>query len=73
MWVGPYPAGYVFPLPFGGWPSLLGRSSSRSRIGPRLRLAYRWLGPERGYPVPHREDALGVDTLFTPRAFGVLP
>jgi hypothetical protein len=27
-WVFPYPAGYVFPLPFGCWPSLLGSSYS---------------------------------------------
>ena len=66
MWVLPYPAGYVFPLPFGGWPSLFGRSCARSGVGPRLRLVYRWYGPERGCHVPHMEDTMDEDALYTP-------
>ena len=38
-----YPAGYVFPLPFGCWRSLLGTSLPRRRVGPPLRSAY-WPG-----------------------------
>ncbi len=37
-----YPAGYEFPLPFGGWHSLLGVSRPRYGVPPRLRLAYCW-------------------------------
>ncbi len=32
-----YPPGYEFPLPFGGWPSLLGPSCSRCGLGPSFR------------------------------------
>lgn len=35
----PSPSGYGFPLPFGGWHSLLGPSCSRWGVGPPLRLA----------------------------------
>src|SRR5262249_38848173 len=33
----PYPPGYEFPLPFGGWPSLLGSSCARCGVGPSFR------------------------------------
>ena len=45
-WVSPYPAGYGFPVPFGGWPSLLKPSLSRYGYVPPLPLAY-WLPPDR--------------------------
>src|SRR5262245_8290413 len=35
----PYPPGYDFPVPFGGWRSLLGPSCVRCRIGLPLRSA----------------------------------
>src|ERR1700694_460227 len=35
-----YPAGYEFPIPFGGWPSLPGTSLPRRRVRPPLRSAY---------------------------------
>ncbi len=53
-WVLPYPAGYDFPVPCGGWPSLLGSSSSHWRVPPPLRLAY-WISP----------DSIGVSTFHT--------
>ena len=33
----PYPPGYGFPVPFGGWPSLLGSSCARCGFGPSFR------------------------------------
>ena len=45
-WVLPYPAGYGFPLPFGGWPSLLKQSLPPYGYVPPLPLAY-WLAPDR--------------------------
>ncbi len=45
-WVSPYPAGYVFPLPFGCWPSLLKQSLPSYGCVPPLPLAY-WLAPDR--------------------------
>jgi len=53
-WVLPYPAGYDFPVPCGGRPSLLGSSSSHWRVPPPLRLAY-WFSP----------DSIGVSTFHT--------
>ena len=38
-WVSPYPAGYVFPLPFGCWPALLKRSLPPYGYVPPLLLA----------------------------------
>src|SRR6516225_11152998 len=54
----PYPPGYDFPLPFGGWRSLLGPSCARCGLGPSFRrssglLAW-WARPQRGYHVPHQ-------------------
>jgi hypothetical protein len=54
----PYPPGYDFPLPFGGWRSLLGPSCARCGLGPSFRrssglLAHR-ARPQRGYHVPHQ-------------------
>ena len=50
----PYPAGYAFPVPFGGWPSLLTQSLPPYGYEPPLPLAY-WLiaRPYEGYHVPH--------------------
>ena len=39
-WVVPYPAGYGFPVPFGGWPSLLKQSLPPYGYVPPLPLAY---------------------------------
>ena len=38
--VWPYPAGYVFPLPFDGWPWLLEASCSHGGVSPSLRFGY---------------------------------
>ena len=57
-WAVPYPPGYGFPLPFGGWRSLFGPSYSQERIRPPLRSAY-WTGQTfRGLPrsAPVRRD-----------------
>jgi hypothetical protein len=45
-WVSPYPAGYAFPVPFGGWPSLLKQSLPSYGCVPPLPLAY-WFAPDR--------------------------
>jgi hypothetical protein len=42
----PYPAGYVFPLPFGCWHSLLKPSLSLYGYVPPLPVAY-WFAPDR--------------------------
>jgi len=42
---GRYPAGYAFPVPFGGRPSLLASSSARCGVGPLLRWGY-WRLPD---------------------------
>jgi hypothetical protein len=39
--IGPYPPGYGFPSPFGGWRSLLGPSGSRRGVGLSVRSACR--------------------------------
>jgi hypothetical protein len=51
-WVLPYPAGYVFPLPFGCWLSLLRPSHPHWRFRLSLRAAY-WFAP----------DSIGVPTF----------
>jgi hypothetical protein len=45
----PYPPGYDFPVPYGGWPSLLGPSYSRCGFGPSFRRSSGLLaqGPDR--------------------------
>src|SRR5262249_42981639 len=45
----PYPPGYDFPVPYGGWPSLLGSSCARCGIGPSFRRSSGLLaaGPDR--------------------------
>jgi len=47
--IGPYPPGYDFPWPFGGWHSLLGPSCSRCGLGPSFRRSSGLLarGPDR--------------------------
>jgi hypothetical protein len=52
----PYPAGYVFPLPFGRWPSLLGRSC------PTRGLTFLTVGSPTYRPSP---DSIGVSTFRT--------
>ncbi len=51
-WVSPYPAGYGFPVPFGGWPSLLKQSLPPYGYVPPLPLAYE-----------HLLDRMGVITF----------
>ena len=51
-WVSPYPAGYAFPVPFGGWPSLLKQSLPSYGCVPPLPLAYE-----------HLLDRMGVITF----------
>ena len=65
-WVLPYPAGYGFPLPFGGWPSLLKPSLPLYGYVPPLPLAYWWITtrPYRGYHVPLPQAATDVGVLF---------
>jgi hypothetical protein len=53
----PYPPGYGFPLPFGGWPSLLGPSCSRCGFGPSFRRSSGLLAG--------RPDRIGVTTFRT--------
>jgi len=45
----PYPPGYGFPVPYGGWRSLLGSSSARCGVGPFFRRSSGLLaeGPDR--------------------------
>lgn len=52
----PYPAGYVFPLPFGRWRSLLGRSC------PTRGSAFLTVGSPTDRPPP---DSIGVSTFRT--------
>ena len=52
-WALPYPAGYEFPLPFGGWPSLLKPSLLSYGYVPPLPVAY-WLAPGRMRGIPFR-------------------
>jgi hypothetical protein len=53
----PYPPGYGFPVPFGGWRSLLGSSCARCGFGPSFR---RSSGLLAGWP-----DHNGVATFRT--------
>ena len=63
----PYPPGYGFPVPFGGWPSLLGSSCARCGIGPFFRRSSGLLAgarPQRGCRVPHRMSYDGGGRLL---------
>ena len=51
----PSPAGYDFPLPFGGWPSLLGPSCPAAELG----RPCRWLTGTRGQVVHPCQTATG--------------
>ena len=53
---GPYPAGYVFPVPFGSWPSLLGPSCARCVFD----LPCGWLTR-----IPCVRERIGVATFRT--------
>ena len=53
----PYPPGYDFPWPFGGWRSLLGPSCSRCGLGPSFRRSSGLLAG--------RPDRIGVATFRT--------
>ena len=56
----PYPPGYEFPLPFGGWRSLLGPSCSRCGLGPSFRRSSGLLarGPDRIGVTTFRPDEM---------------
>jgi hypothetical protein len=65
----PYPPGYDFPWPFGGWPSLLGPSCSRCGLGPSLSSGLLAVMPDRNGVTTFRTNwgAAGVGASYTAR------
>ena len=71
-WVLPYPSGYVFPVPFGGWPSLLRSSLSHWRVRSFLRLTYCELADSIGVTTFRTTEMQLVWVFFLLRGLGVL-
>ena len=71
---GPYPPGYDFPVPYGGWPSLLGSSCARCGVGPSFRRSSGLLagGPDRnGVTMFRTREARRGRVPSVPRGRGV--
>ena len=71
---GPYPPGYDFPVPYGGWPSLLGSSCARCGVGPSFQRSSGLLagGPDRnGVTMFRTREARRGRVPSVPRGRGV--